>query len=100
MCLTGRLMDAAEAERSGLVARVIAADALLEEALKTAKTIASMSLPAVLSIKDAVHRASDLALADGVRYERRLFHALFSCEDQKEGMTAFVEKRPPAFRHR
>jgi enoyl-CoA hydratase len=100
MCLTGRLMDAAEAERSGLVARVIAADALLEEALKTAKTIASMSLPAVLSIKDAVHRASDLALTDGVRYERRLFHALFSCEDQKEGMAAFVEKRPPVFRHR
>jgi enoyl-CoA hydratase len=100
MCLTGRLMDAAEAERSGLVARVIAADALHEETLKTAKLIADMSLPAVLSIKDAVHRASDLALGDGIRYERRLFHALFSCEDQKEGMAAFVEKRPPVFRHR
>ncbi len=100
MCLTGRVMDAAEAERSGLVTRVVPADALLDEAMKTAETIAGMSLPAVLSIKDAVCRAPDMALADGVRYERRLFHALFATEDQKEGMAAFIEKRPPRFSNR
>ena len=100
MCLTGRMMDAAEAERAGLVARVVPADRLLEDALQTAETIASMSLPAVLSIKDAVRRAPDMALAEGVRYERRLFHALFATEDQKEGMAAFIEKRKPLFRNR
>jgi len=97
MCLTGRMMDAAEAERAGLVARVVPAETLLEDAMNTAEIIAGMSLPAVLSIKDAVRRAPDLALADGIRYERRLFHALFATRDQKEGMTAFVEKRVPNF---
>ena len=100
MCLTGRTMDAAEAERAGLVARAVAADRLIETAMETADTIAGMSLPAVMAVKDAVRRAPDMALADGVRYERRLFHALFSTEDQKEGMSAFVEKRKPAFRNR
>lgn len=100
MCLTGRMMDAAEAERSGLVARVIPADALLDEAMATATTIADMSLPAVMSTKDAIRRAPDMALADGIRYERRLFHALFATQDQKEGMSAFVEKRKANFTHR
>lgn len=100
MCLTGRTMDASEAERSGLVARVVPAGTLLDEALSTAETIAGMSLPAVLSIKDAVKRAPDMALLDGIRYERRLFHGLFATEDQKEGMGAFMEKRPARFQHR
>ncbi|MDR7127485.1 enoyl-CoA hydratase-related protein [Pseudotabrizicola sp. 4114] len=100
MCLTGRMMDAAEAERLGLVARVVSNESLLDEALKTAGLISEMSLPAVLSIKDAIRRASDMALADGVRYERRLFHALFATEDQKEGTAAFMEKRVPIFHNR
>ncbi len=100
MCLTGRMIDAVEAERSGLVLRVVSADKLLDEALTLAGTISAMPLPAVLSIKDAVRRASDLPLQDGLRYERRLFHALFATQDQKEGMAAFVEKRPAAFSHR
>lgn len=100
LCLTGRTIDAAEAERIGLVARVLPADRLLEEALTTAAAIAAMSLPAVLSIRDAIGRAPDLSLQDGLRYERRLFHALFGTEDQKEGMRAFVEKRPPRFENR
>ena len=100
MCLTGRMIDATEAERAGLVARIVPADQLLDEAMASATIIADLSLPAILSTKDAVRRAPDMALADGVRYERRLFHALFATEDQKEGMTAFVEKRPAAFKHR
>ena len=100
MCLTGRMMDAAEAERAGLVARVVPAASLVEEALALAKTIASMSLPAVMLIKEAIARAPDTSLADGIVIERRLFHGLFGSEDQKEGMAAFVEKRAPSFKHR
>jgi enoyl-CoA hydratase len=100
MCLTGRNMDAAEAERSGLVARVVPADKLIEEALATAKTIAGYPLPAVMACKDAVNRAFEATLAEGVLFERRTFHALFATEDQKEGMAAFVDKRPANFKHR
>lgn len=100
LCLTGRMIDADEALRLGLVVRVVGAEALLDEALASAATIAGLPLPAVLSIKDAIRRAPDMGLADGIRYERRLFHALFATEDQKEGMAAFSEKRPPEFRHR
>jgi enoyl-CoA hydratase len=100
MCLTGRLMDAAEAERSGLVARVVPAANLMAEAMKTATTIAEMSLPAAMMVKEAVNRASEATLAEGIRFERRVFHAMFALEDQKEGMAAFAEKRPPNFRHR
>ena len=100
LCLTGRMMDAAEAERSGLVSRVVAADRLLDEAVATAETIAGWSMPAVMMTKEAVGRAGEVSLAEGLRFERRLFHALFSTEDQKEGMAAFVEKRKPVFRDR
>ena len=100
MCLTGRMMDAAEAERAGLVARVLPAAELLDDALQTAATIASMSLPAVLVVKEAIARAPDTSLADGITIERRVFHGLFGSEDQKEGMAAFIEKRAPTFRHR
>jgi enoyl-CoA hydratase len=100
LILTGRLMDAAEAERAGLVSRVTPADELVAEAIKTAQTIASMSLPAVLMAKEAVNCAYETALSEGVRFERRLFYSLFATEDQKEGMAAFVEKRPPHFRNR
>ena len=100
MCLTGRMMDAAEAERAGLVARVVPAAGLVEDALATAATIAAMSLPAVMQTKEAIARAPDVSLADGVTIERRVFHGLFGSEDQKEGMAAFVEKRVPTFRHR
>jgi enoyl-CoA hydratase len=100
MVLTGRMMDAAEAERAGLVARVVPAADLLAEALKTAEAIAAMPLPAVLAAKDCVDRAYELTLAEGVRYERRAFYALFASEDQKEGMAAFIEKRPPVFQNR
>lgn len=100
LCLTGRTIDAVEAERIGLVARVVPPDQLLAEALATAAKIADMPAPAVLSIRDAVQRAPDLSLHDGLRYERRLFHALFGTEDQKEGMRAFIEKRQPKFENR
>jgi enoyl-CoA hydratase len=100
MVLTGRMMDAAEAERSGLVSRVVANDKLLEEALKVAETIARLSRPAVLIAKEAVNRAYETTLSEGVRFERRVFHSLFATEDQKEGMAAFVEKRKPAFKNR
>ena len=100
MCLTGRMMDAAEAERSGLVSRVVPAASLIEEALKTAETIASMSRAAVYAVKESVNRAYETTLAEGIRFERRIFHSLFATEDQKEGMKAFVEKRSPAFKHR
>ena len=99
MILTGRMMDAAEAERAGLVARVVPADDLLAEALKTAQAIAGMSLPAVMAAKDCLGRAYAATLAEGIRYERRAFYALFATADQKEGMAAFIEKRPAAFRH-
>ena len=100
MCLTGRLMDAAEAERSGLVARVVPAADLLAEALKTAETIAAMSLPAVMMVKECVNRAYETTLAEGIRFERRVFHAMFATDDQKEGMAAFVDKRAPKFTNR
>ena len=100
LCLTGRLMDAAEAERSGLVARIVPPETLLDEAIATAGKIASYSLPSVMMAKEAVSRAFETVLSEGMRAERRLFHSLFSTEDQKEGMTAFVEKRKPAFRNR
>ena len=97
MCLTGRMMDAAEAERSGLVSRVVAADALLDEARAAAAKIAGQSILAVMANKELVNAAFETTLAQGVVFERRLFHSLFSFDDQKEGMAAFVEKRKPAF---
>jgi enoyl-CoA hydratase len=97
LILTGRMMDAAEAERSGLVARVVPAASLMDEAMKVAETIAGMSLPSVLSAKEAVDRSFETSLAEGARFERRVFHALFATDDQKEGMAAFVEKRPAKF---
>ena len=100
MCLTGRMMDAAEAERAGLVSRVVPADKLLEEALKTAAAIAALSAPSVMIAKECVNRAYETTLAEGVRFERRVFHSLFATEDQKEGMGAFAEKRAPAFKGR
>src|SRR2546425_822248 len=100
LVLTGRMMDAAEAERSGLVSRVVSADKLLEEALAAAAQIAEFSLPSVMMAKEAVNRAYESPLAEGMRFERRVFHALFATEDQKEGMAAFVEKRKPKFKHR
>jgi enoyl-CoA hydratase len=100
MCLTGRMMDAAEAERCGLVARVVPLADLMTEAMKAADTIAAMSLPSVMVAKEAVNRAFEVSLAEGVAFERRVFHALFATEDQKEGMAAFVEKRLPKFKHR
>ena len=99
-CLTGRMVDAAEAERSGLVARVVAADRVEEEALAVAAKIASYSLPVVLKIKESINRAYESSLAEGLLFERREFHATFALEDQKEGMRAFVGKRKPQFRHR
>ena len=100
MVLTGRMMDAAEAERCGLVSRVIPADQLLEDAIKTAQKIAELSLPVVMMAKESVNRAFETTLSEGVRFERRLFHSCFGIEDQKEGMAAFVEKRKPAFKNR
>jgi enoyl-CoA hydratase len=100
MCLTGRMMDAAEAERSGLVSRVVPAAELLAEAVKAAEKIASFSLPAVMIAKEAVNRAYETSLAEGILFERRVFHSTFALEDQKEGMAAFVEKRKPAFKHK
>ncbi|CAI8694128.1 enoyl-CoA hydratase [Burkholderia pyrrocinia] len=100
MCLTARFMDAAEAERAGLVSRVLPADKLLDEAVAAAATIAEFSLPAVMMVKESVNRAYETTLAEGVHFERRLFHSLFATEDQKEGMAAFVEKRKPEFKNR
>jgi enoyl-CoA hydratase len=100
MCLTGRMMDAAEAERSGLVSRVVPAAQLMEEALKAAGKMAELSRPAVMMAKEAVNRAFETTLAEGVRFERRLFHSTFATEDQKEGMAAFVEKRKPSYKNR
>jgi len=94
------MMDAVEAERAGLVARVVPLASLMEETLKAAETIASMSLPALMLAKEAVNRAFETTLAEGVRFERRVFHSLFATEDQREGMAAFVEKRPPKFKNR
>jgi enoyl-CoA hydratase len=100
MCLTGRMMDAEEAERAGLVSRVVRADELIETAMKAAEKIAEASLPGVLLAKESICRADEMSLAEGIRFERRAFHALFATQDQTEGMTAFIEKRSPKFRHR
>ena len=100
LILTGRMMDAAEAERAGLVSRVVPADKLNEEAMATARKIAGYSRPSVMMAKEAVSRAFEAPLAEGILFERRLFHAMFATEDQKEGMAAFVEKRAPQFRNR
>ena len=100
MCLTGRMMDAEEAERAGLVSRVVAADDLLDEALKAAASVAAMSLPIAMMTKESVNRAYETTLTEGVRFERRLFHSMFATDDQTEGMAAFVEKRQPQFRNR
>ena len=100
MCLTGRMMDAAEAERAGLVSRVIPAAELLADALKTAEMIASMSLPITMMTKESINRSYETTLTEGVRFERRVFHAMFATNDQKEGMKAFVEKKRAAFQHR
>jgi enoyl-CoA hydratase len=100
MILTGRMMDAAEAERSGLVTRVVPAADLMEEAMKLAETIANMSLPSVLAGKEAVNAAFETSLAEGSRFERRIFNSLFATEDQKEGMKAFIEKRKPAWKNK
>ncbi len=100
MVLTGRMMDAAEAERAGLVSRIVPADKLIDEALKTAAAIAAFSASAVYAGKECVNRANETTLAEGVRFERRMFQALFATEDQKEGMRAFAEKRPAAFKNR
>jgi enoyl-CoA hydratase len=100
MILTGRTMDAAEAERSGLVSRVVPAAQLVDEAVKVATQIAALSRPAVVMAKEMVNRAYETTLAEGVRFERRLFHSLFATDDQKEGMAAFAEKRKPNFRNR
>jgi enoyl-CoA hydratase len=100
LVLTGRMMDAAEAERAGLVSRVVPADKLIDEAVAAAAVICEYSLPAVMMAKEAVNRAYESPLGEGMLFERRLFHSLFSTEDQKEGMAAFIEKRKPAFKHR
>jgi len=100
MVLTGRMMDATEAERSGLVSRVVPATDLVEEAVKAAQKIADFSLPAVIMAKEAVNRSYESTLAEGLRFERRVFHSMFALDDQKEGMAAFAEKRKPAFRNR
>jgi enoyl-CoA hydratase len=100
MVLTGRLMDAEEAERAGLVSRIVPLAELVDEALKTAERIASLSRPAVIMAKEAVNRAYETTLGEGIRFERRLFHTTFATDDQKEGMAAFIEKRSPAFQNR
>ncbi|MFM7568925.1 MAG: enoyl-CoA hydratase [Betaproteobacteria bacterium] len=100
LCLTGRMMDAAEAERSGLVSRVVPAERLLAEALDAAAVIAAYSLPSVMLVKESVNRAFESPLTEGLLFERRMFHAMFATEDQKEGMAAFLDKRKPAFKHR
>ena len=100
MCLTGRMMDAAEAERCGLVSRVVPAAELIDEALKTAAKIAALSRPVTMMAKESVNRAFETTLAEGLKFERRIFHSTFALDDQKEGMAAFSEKRPPKFRNR
>jgi len=99
LCLTGRMMDAAEAERAGLVSRVVAADKMLDEAIEAATVIAGMSLPSAIMAKESINRAYESGLAEGILFERRNFHALFGTADQKEGMAAFVEKRKPNFKN-
>ena len=98
MCLTGRFIDAVEAERCGIVARIVPADDLVEEALKVAAVIAGKSIPVSMMIKESVNRAFEVSLSEGVRFERRVFHAAFATQDQKEGMAAFIAKRDPQFK--
>lgn len=100
LCLTGRMMDAQEAERAGLVCRILPNDKVLDEAIAVATAISQLSQPAVMMIKESINRAYESSLSEGVLFERRGFHSLFATEDQKEGMAAFVEKRPAAFKHR
>ncbi|MGI9304956.1 MAG: enoyl-CoA hydratase [Gammaproteobacteria bacterium] len=100
MCLTGRMMDAEEAERAGLVSRVVPVDKLKDEALEAAAKIAAFSRPSVMMTKESVNRAYETTLSEGVRFERRLFHSAFASQDQKEGMAAFVDKRKPKFEHK
>jgi enoyl-CoA hydratase len=100
MCLTGRNMDAAEAERSGLVSRVVPAAELMGETMKAAQAIAEKSTPIAMMTKEAINRAYETTLAEGIRFERRVFHSMFATEDQKEGMAAFGEKRKPEFKDR
>jgi enoyl-CoA hydratase len=100
MCLTGRMMDAEAAERAGLVRRRVPAADLMDEAVKVADRLANMSRPVTMMVKEAVNRGFETTLAEGVRFERRLFHSIFATEDQKEGMAAFIEKRHPEFKHR
>ncbi|HYD32020.1 MAG TPA: enoyl-CoA hydratase [Azospirillaceae bacterium] len=100
MCLTGRMMGAEEAERAGLVSRIVPAAELVDEAVKTAEKIASLSRPVAMMVKESVNRAFEVSLEEGLRFERRLFHSTFATEDQKEGMAAFGEKRKPEFKHR
>ena len=99
LCLTGRMMDAAEAERAGLVSRVVVPEKLMEETLAAAATIAGMSLPTLMMIKESVNRAFETTLSEGVQYERAMFYSTFATDDQKEGMKAFLEKRPPNFKN-
>jgi len=100
LCLTARMMDAQEAERAGLVSRVVPLEKLMEETLAAAEKIAASSLPVVMMIKESINRAYETALAEGVLFERRVFQSQFALEDQKEGMAAFLEKRKPVFKHR
>ena len=100
LCLTGRMMGAEEAERAGLVSRIVPGADVVEEAVRIGEKIASLSLPAIMMTKEAVNRAEETTLAEGLRFERRLFHALFGTADQKEGMAAFIEKRPPMFKNK
>jgi enoyl-CoA hydratase len=100
MCLTGRMMDAEEAERSGLVSRIVPAAELVEEAVKVAQRIASMSRPAAMLVKDAVNRAYETSLSEGIRYERRMFQSVLGTPDQYEGMSAFIEKRKPVYKRK
>ncbi len=100
LCLTGRVMDAYEALQAGLVSRVLPSDELMSTALEIADQIAQMPLPAVMMIKESIKRSDELSLSEGVRFERRLFHSLFATHDQREGMTAFLEKRSPSFQHK
>ena len=100
LCLTGRMMDATEAERAGLVSRIVPADKLLAEAIGVAERISELSVPIAMMVKESVNRAFETTLAEGLRFEKRLFHSMFALDDQKEGMSAFIEKRKAAFRHR
>lgn len=100
LCLTGRMMDAEEAERCGLVSRIVSPDDLIDEAMQAAEKIASYSMPVVMMAKEAVNRAFETPLSEGLRFEKRVFHSMFALEDQKEGMTAFSDKRSPQFKNR